>query len=147
MYDSQYDFRVAVEDSALKLNESLSSGPYPLAFSFGMPEDVTSKATGEMFANDADCIIVEVEIDREYPNVSQHAFKVVEGAISCYFCTKGTQPSRKYWRNAEQLARWFAHRTMDGAYFRGITLGQEVRHRGFRVFPVEVPFEFRLKLY
>ena len=145
MYDSHYDFRVAVENNALKINESQADGPYPMAFSLGMPEDVSSKATGEMLAKDADCMIVEVEIDGEAPNVSQHAFKVVTGAVTFYFCTKGTQPSSLYWKTVEGIARWFAHRTLDGAYFRGITLGRETRHRGFRLFPMEVPFEFRLK--
>lgn len=145
MYKSQYDFRVAVENMALSLNVSRTEGPYPLAFSLDMPEDVSSLVTGEMLAHDRDCIIVEVEIDSENPNASQHAYKNVYGAVTCYFCTKGTQPSRHYWHRVEEIARWFAHRTLDGAYFRGLTLGKEVRHRGFRVFPMEVPFEFRLK--
>lgn len=145
MFKSQAEFREMVEDYALRLNESRLGGPLPLAFSLDMPEDVSSRATGEMFAADNDCIIVEVEIDSEDPNINQHSFKRAYGAVTCYFCTKGTQPNSLYWGTAEEVARWFSHRTTNDAHFRGLTLGQSVRHRGFRLFPIEVSFEFRLQ--
>lgn len=146
MFDSQYEFRAAIEHYTLKLNESRAGGPLPMALSLAMPEDVTSLATGDMLAKDADCLIVQVEIDNELPNLSQHSYKDVYGGLSCYFLTKGTQPSTRYWKIAEEVARWFTHRSFNGANFHGVNLGAEVRHRGFRMFPFDVPFKLQIDL-
>lgn len=145
MFDSHTQFRNAVEDHAIYRN-SLQHEPFRIGLSFPAAEDISSNAAGHLFDQDKDFFIVQVEIEREEPQVGMYSFKRVTGGLSCYFCTKGDQQDREYWAQVEQFARWFSGRNIKGAVCRGLLPGLEVRHNGFRVYPIDVPFEFRLNL-
>lgn len=150
-----------VEDRSLAkcqewVDDTGNHSPLPVAFSFEDPEHVvpteltqTSPPTmwslGHLFEGETDFGITEAEITEETSNISQYSFRNVYGSVSCYFCTKNDQLDSLNWQQAETIARWFAHTNMTNVVFRGLILGQKIRHRGFRVYPIDVPFEFRLK--
>lgn len=152
--ESHFDFRRLVEDHALA--NALVYNNTPLAFSFENPEHIVSsealeqnpylQSKGRLFEGEDDFFIVEPEIDSEEANISQYSFKNVRGALSCYYCTKNDQLDSYNWNEAEVVARWFAHSNMTSVVFRGLSFGQKIHHRGFSVYPIDVAFEYRLKL-
>lgn len=114
-----------------------------ICFSLYQPYDAGPNLAGDLFEQDADFIMAEIdlpEVVRRGPG--QHALRRAFGALDLTYYTKDVLDPYSAMVKLEEIADLFREETIGGVRFRNFTPTGEMRDRGFSAHTGTIAFDF-----
>lgn len=117
-----------------------------ICFSYLVPEDAGPANLGDLFKQDLDFLMVEIELSpvrRAGPG--QGSPRRVAGAIHFSLMSKDRMNTYGLAARLESIADHFREETLQGVRFRNFTPTGEMRDRGFTASTGVLPFDFETR--
>lgn len=138
-----------VADAHAAIREiAIASAAPTLRYSFDFTEDtdVGDTASGPLFKQDQDFLLIEVSVDqseRAGPSVASPLRYY--GSLFVSVMTKSSGKDLTHLRNLEDFSAWYADKTIRGIRFRTFTPTGNPRLMGFTAYTGVINFDFELK--
>lgn len=117
-----------------------------ICFGYETPEDAGPADLGDLFEQDLNFLMVEVNIDRvQRAGPGRHSPRRVWGHIEMAAHSKDRLNTYILASSLEQVADHFREETLRGVRFRDYTPTGEIRDRGFTASTGIIPFDFETR--
>jgi hypothetical protein len=116
------------------------------AFDFTEDTDVGDTASGPLFKQDQDFLLLEAEVDqggRAGPSIASP--RRYFGSLFVSVLTKSSGKDLTHLRNLEDFSSWYADKTIRGIRFRTFTPTGNPRLLGFTAYTGVINFDFELQ--
>lgn len=117
-----------------------------ICFSYLTPEDAGPAGLGDLFEQDLDFLMVEVNIDRvQRAGPSVVSPRRVWGHLELALHSKSIRDLDILATQLEAVADHFRETTLQGVRFRNFTPSGDIRDRGFTASTGVIPFDFETR--
>lgn len=117
-----------------------------ICFGYDTPEDAGPEGLGNLFEQDLDFLMVEVNVDRvRRSGPGLQSPRRVWGHMGLSVYSKDRLNTYTLARALEEVANHFREETIQGVRFRDFVPSGEARDRGFTVSTGVIPFDFETR--